>query len=98
MQAVKLFLLQLDKRDIISTSNVSLVNLIALIMHKSTWIPTLQDAANKICTSKDLQDVFERNVVNASQKGSTLITIDINSEDGVALSTSLLFHVLWLRW
>lgn len=98
MQAVKLLLSQLDKRDIIHTSDVPLVNLIALIMHTSTWVPTLQDAASKICMNKELQDAFERNIVNASQMGSTLAKMDFNSEDGVTLNASLLFHVLWLRW
>ncbi|KAG0610836.1 hypothetical protein M758_7G095500 [Ceratodon purpureus] len=96
-QAVKLLLLQLDKRDIIHTSDVPLVNLVSLIMHNSTWIPTLQEAARKICMSKDLRDIFEQNILNASQKGSTLVTMDIDSDDGVTLSASLLFHVLWLR-
>lgn len=95
MQAVKLLLLQLDKRDILHTSDVPLLNLIALIMHTSTWVPTLQEAASKICTSKDLRDICERSIVNASQKGSTLV---INSEDDMNLSAFLLFHVLWLRW
>lgn len=98
MQTEKLLLLQLSKGSNINTSGVPLVNLIALIMHKSIRIPTLQEAASKIHTSNELRDAFEWNIVNASQKGSALTTMDIDSEDGMSLRASLLFHVLWLRW
>lgn len=82
----------------IGTSDVPFVNLIALIMHKSIRVPTLQQAASKAYMSNDLRDAFEMNIVNASQKGSALTEMDINSEDGMSLRASLLFHVLWLRW
>lgn len=98
MQTEKLLLLQLNNGSSINASGVPLVNLIALIMHKSIRIPTLEEAASNVCMSYELRDAFERNIVNASQKGSTLTTIDINSEDGMSLRASLLFHALWLRW
>lgn len=98
MQAKKLLLLQLNKESIIHSSAVPLVNFISLIMHKSLRIPALQEAASKVYENNELRDAFERNIVDASRKGSALTTMDINSEDGLSLRATLLFYVLWLRW
>nr|XP_024396071.1 protein PRD1-like isoform X1 [Physcomitrium patens] len=96
-QAEKLLVSQLDKGKIVRTCSVSLVNLITLIMHKSTKILALKEAASKVYTSSELRETFEQHIANASQKGSVLTTMDINSDEGVTLSASLLFCVLWLR-
>lgn len=97
LQAEKLLVSQLDKGKIVRTCSVSLVNLITLIMHKSTKILALKEAASKVYTSSELRETFEQHIANASQKGSVLTTMDINSDEGVTLSASLLFCVLWLR-
>lgn len=97
MQTEKLLLMHMNNRSI-NTSNIPFVDLLALIMHKSIKVPTLQEAASKAYMSNELREAFEMNIVKASQKGSALTVMDINSEDGMSLRASLLFHVLWLRW
>uniref|UniRef100_A0A7I4AVU4 Uncharacterized protein n=1 Tax=Physcomitrium patens TaxID=3218 RepID=A0A7I4AVU4_PHYPA len=81
-QAEKLLVSQLDKGKIVRTCSVSLVNLITLIMHKSTKILALKEAASKVYTSSELRETFEQHIANASQKGSVLTTMDINSDEG----------------
>lgn len=80
------------------SSTVPLLNLVALIMHKCVTSSCLLEAAYHLCSSKELRRLLESNIIGASQKGPRLSVMEFNSHEWMALSNSLLFHLLWLRW
>jgi len=74
-----------------------LLNLISLILHKSAELTFLMGASDVICSSEELCAVLELQITTASNMPAGRLK-NIGTDEGLALGTSLQFHLLWLRW
>jgi len=54
-------------------------------------------ASDAICSSEELCAVLELQITTASNMPVGRLK-NISTDEGLALGTSLQFHLLWLRW
>jgi hypothetical protein len=54
-------------------------------------------ASDAICSSEELCAVLELQITTASNMPAGRLK-NLGTDEGLALGTSLQFHLLWLRW